>query len=171
MYVNLGDPSKENREEKIEIHSYDANNVDVTLAHIIAPLLMQLKEVRRGAPFVDSDDVPIKLQMTDEELTEFTAEGNTDTKWFDRWDYIIGEMIFAFQSKLEDWDEQFKSGEDDLNFVKITDKKYENDEELYTLVHGPNHTRKYDVKEIEKYQARMTNGFRLFGKYYESLWD
>jgi len=26
-------------------------------------------------------------------------------------------------------------------------------------------------EEIEKEQARISNGFRLFGKYYECLWD
>lgn len=28
-----------------------------------------------------------------------------------------------------------------------------------------------DRKEMEKEQERISNGFRLFGKYYESLWD
>ena len=28
-----------------------------------------------------------------------------------------------------------------------------------------------DRKEIEKEQERISNGFRLFGKYYENLWD
>jgi len=36
---------------------------------------------------------------------------------------------------------------------------------------GPNHTREYDVEGREKYQARITKGFKLFGKYYEGLWD
>ena len=29
----------------------------------------------------------------------------------------------------------------------------------------------YDSAAQEKHQERVNNGFRLFGKYYESLWD
>jgi hypothetical protein len=28
-----------------------------------------------------------------------------------------------------------------------------------------------DREEIQKEQDRISNGFRLFGKYYENLWD
>jgi len=28
-----------------------------------------------------------------------------------------------------------------------------------------------DIEEIKKEQQRISNGFRLFGKYYEALWD
>jgi hypothetical protein len=42
---------------------------------------------------------------------------------------------------------------------------------LWTWEHGPNHTREYDVEGREKYQDRITKGFKLFGKYYNGLWD
>ena len=69
---------------------------------------------------------------------------------------MLGEMIFAFKSKLYDWGEEFTSGELDFNdqFVK-----------------GPNHTFEIDSAGMKKHQSRIDNGFRLFGKYYEHLWD
>jgi hypothetical protein len=30
---------------------------------------------------------------------------------------------------------------------------------------------KYDCEGHKAWQARKANGFRLFGKYYEALWD
>ena len=31
--------------------------------------------------------------------------------------------------------------------------------------------RKYDFEGRKEYQKRISNGFRLFGKYYQALWD
>jgi hypothetical protein len=39
------------------------------------------------------------------------------------------------------------------------------------MVEGPNHTQVVDWDGMKAQQARITNGFRLFGKYYEGLWD
>jgi hypothetical protein len=36
---------------------------------------------------------------------------------------------------------------------------------------GPNYTFKVDREGMQAYQDRISNGFRLFGKYYEALWD
>jgi len=33
------------------------------------------------------------------------------------------------------------------------------------------HYNKWDTDGANAHQARMSNGFRLFGKYYENLWD
>ena len=39
------------------------------------------------------------------------------------------------------------------------------------MIEGPNHTLKMDYEGMKVYQERISNGFRLFGKYYENLWD
>ena len=128
----------------VRIDKWDTWSLDETLAHIIHPALVQLKNSVQGYPGDKELDIdaPINLE-TDE----------------DRWQWILGEMIFAFKSKLYDWGEEFTSGELDYNIV--------NDE----LVKGPNNTFKIDQKAMKECQARITNGFRLFGKYYEHLWD
>ena len=170
MYVKLGNPSRKNRAEKIVIHNYDTWSMDHTLAHIIVPMLVQLREVQHGAPFVENDDVPEELRATEEELQLNNEGGNTDDKYFDRWNYVMDEMIFAFQSKLEDWEEQFWSGEADMKFVEIPEKD-EDGEELYTMEYGPKHTLELDKEGRNVYQDRINNGFLLFGKYYNGLWD
>ena len=42
---------------------------------------------------------------------------------------------------------------------------------MYTMEYGPNNTFEMDTEGMKKFQARMTKGFKLFGKYYEGLWD
>ena len=171
MYVKLGPVGRKNRAETVVIDDYDVWNLDHSLALIIVPALKILKEKKQGAPFVDNEDVSNELRASDEDLHTYSKSGETDEHYFDRWDYVMDEMIFAFESKLEDWEEQFASGENDVKFVEIPDKKDEEGEPLWTWEHGPNHTREYDIEGREKYQARITKGFKLFGKYYNGLWD
>jgi hypothetical protein len=122
----------------IKIHNYDTWGMDHTLAHIILPMLVQLKATKHGAPDVDMKDVPKKLHATKKQLD---AYGGVDPKHFDRWDWILDEMIWAFEQKCrDDWMEDY-----DYN--------------------------KWDSEGAKAHQERMTNGFRLFGKYYENLWD
>ena len=42
---------------------------------------------------------------------------------------------------------------------------------MYEWLDGPNHTYKLDAEGMQLVQKRITNGYRLFGKYYEGLWD
>jgi hypothetical protein len=77
-------------------------------------------------------------------------------------------MIFAFESKQNDWEEQFQSGEHDMQWIKLTEGKLKGHSEM---VKGPNDTFEIDWEGRTAYQERITNGFKLFGKYYEGLWD
>ena len=171
MYVKLGPAGRKNRAEKVVIDDTDVWNLDHSLALIIAPALKILKEKKQGAPSVDNEDVPKFLRATDEELHTYSKNGDTDKNYFVRWDYVLDEMIFAFESKLEEWEEQFASGEHDYKFVEIPDKKDEEGQPMYTMEYGPNNTFEMDTEGMKKFQARMTKGFKLFGKYYEGLWD
>ena len=171
MFVKLGPVGRKNRAEKVVIDDSDTWNLDHSLALIITPALKQLKEKKQGAPFVHNEDVPKFLQATEEEIKEHNDGGDTDKHYFDRWDYVMDEMIFAFESKLEDWEEQFASGEHDYKFVEDPDKKDEEGQPMYKMEYGPNNTFEIDTEGMKKFQARMTNGYKLFGKYYEGLWD
>ncbi len=42
---------------------------------------------------------------------------------------------------------------------------------LFQMKDGPNNTYKCDYDGMKKVQERIDNGFRLFGKYYQALWD
>ena len=108
MYVRLGrfanedDPDDFERDQDIVIHPYDTWSMDHTLAIIIVPMLKQLKETKHGAPNVDCIDVPMKLQPTQLEVVRYREEGETDKNFFKRWDYVIDEMIWAFEQIVDD---------------------------------------------------------------------
>jgi len=117
---------------KVRIDKWDTWSMDHTLAHIVLPMLVQLKETKHGAPYVDPDDCPKDLRPKEQD------EYGTDDTHFARWDWILDEMIYAFDSK---------ANKDDVWMA----------EDAFGY--------------IDKEQKRISNGFRLFGKYYEALWD
>jgi len=72
------------------------------------------------------------------------------------WDEILDEMIWAFEQKCrDDWQDNYYGD-------YIEDQK-----------NGPmaGSFEWIDHEGQKAHQERMTNGFRLFGKYYENLWD
>jgi hypothetical protein len=92
-----------------------------------------------------------------------------------RWDWILDEMIFAFEMKCkDDWAMEFHSGEHDIKWVPVDADGNEvpkGEHRFYQMKDGPNHTHQVDMEGMQRVQERITNGFRLFGRYYENLWD
>jgi len=41
----------------------------------------------------------------------------------------------------------------------------------YQMKDGPKNTYKCDYEGMRVVEVRIQNGFRLFGKYYQALWD
>jgi len=152
----------------VKIDRYDTWSMDHTLADIILPMLKQLNAEKHGAPHVDDEDVPMELQSWTSPAKD---EYDTDGHHFARWDYVLNEMIFAFECKADDtWQEKFSSGEHDMKSVPCA-WDTEGKPTLYNLQKGPNDTYKCDYEGMREVQKRITNGFRLFGRYYEALWD
>jgi hypothetical protein len=131
------------RVQKIKIHidRWDTWSMDHTLAYIVLPMLKQLKETKHGAPYVESADVPKELRMNVHQKVAYKKDGTTDENFFKRWDWVLDEMIYAFDCK---------ANKDDVWM-------------------------RFDIKTqreaMDAEQERISNGFRLFGKYYENLWD
>ena len=164
--------SKKSRTIKVRIDKYDTWSMDHTLAHIALPMLKQLQATKHGAPHVDDEDVPEHLRSTAPGARDKCKnEWDTDDNHFKRWDWAMDEMIFAFESELDDsWEDQFRKGDYDLR-SKVVEWKDDGTPKLYQMYDGPNHTAETDWDGMKAYQARITNGFRLFGKYYQALWD
>jgi len=116
----------------VKIDKWDVWAMDTTLAHIILPMLKQLHADKHGAPNVDDEDVPEEIKSTSAPPKE--SVWDVDAHHFKRWDWVMNEMIWAFEYKLKDPDL------DDM-----------------------------DVWSANAVRAK--NGFKLFGKYYEALWD
>ena len=144
MKVNIEEYTDNGEDQKIEVHidKWDTWSMDYTLAPIILPMLIQLKETKNGAPDVDLEDVPEGLRPTNTEEWQklYNETGDTDDKFFERWDWVLDEMIYAFDCKA-------------------------NKDDVYM---------RFDINDrdgMKQEQERISNGFRLFGKYYENLWD
>ena len=94
---------KESKRVKVHIDEYDVWSFDGTLAHIILPGLIMLRDKKNGAPLVDDKDVPKRLRSTsDPDFDPKNNIGQTDKFFFDRWEYVMNEMIFAFEHILSD---------------------------------------------------------------------
>jgi len=156
----------------VKIDAQDTWSMDHTLAMVVLPMLKQLKELKHGAPTVADEDVPSPLRSTAPGARDRCEnEYDLDDNHFHRWDYVLDEMIFAFASKVDDtWQDKYSTGTIDRHTEPCA---WDSDGKptLYTSKEGPNHTFKCDYDGLRKEQARIANGFRLFGIYYESLWD
>lgn len=121
----------------VHVHDYDTWNADSTLAIIILPLLKKVAESKHGAPNTDDEDVPENLRSTPTNIYE------TSPTHFEKWDWIVEEMIWTFEQlhSSNDW------------------------ESLYHDEKG-----KFDIKGHQAHQERINKGLILFGKYYQCLW-
>lgn len=129
------------RKIKIDIDDYDVWSMDHTLSLIILPMLLKLKEVKHGSPLVDDEDVPEHLRST--AAPELTEEEKN---------YCATDAFFH---------DRWSWVIDEMIFAH---------ESLHNDWQDEYYDRKdYDgMRVVEK---RVGNGFRLFGKYYQGLWD
>ena len=130
----------------VHIDYWDTWNMDATLASIILPMLKQLKETKQGFPFVNNEDVPESLR------SEFDPEN----------------ILEPFEEPL------FKNFEEAGDEIWVARWDYVLDEMIWSFqfeADGKNLL--FDVSEEEyvEYSRKLANGFRLFGKYYQALWD
>ena len=166
----------EKRRVSVHIDPWDSWSADHTLADIILPLLIDLKRSKQGAPNVDAEDVPENMRPGKLEIEQYNKDGTTDALFFKRWDYVLDEMIWAFSEHTKDWDEsegQFHTGTHDIEWTPVDKDGNEvakDDAKLFRMDRGPNDTSKWDREGWQAYMDRKQNGFRLFGKYYTSLW-
>ena len=159
-------------EQKIKVHvdRWDTWSMDHTLAHIVVPMLKQLKETKHGVPMIDYEDMPEDLQYIERKYDQRARTDMVDQiqlieyddlseHEFQRqikcWDWIMDEMIWAFEQKITDaWEADYYGP-----WIPAEDGKPIGSFEWV------------DDEGRDKHQERMKNGFRLFGKYYEALWD
>jgi hypothetical protein len=161
-FLDIVDP----KIDYVKIDYWDTWSMDSTLSPIILPMLKQLRKDKHGAPFTNDADVPERLRSTTKAAIRSKKNTwDTDCNHFKRWDWIMDEMIWAFEQLCnDDHDAKFFSGESDIEWEK-------NDDGTSTMKRGPKDTRKFDRKGYTKHQERISNGTRLFGKYYQALWD
>lgn len=113
MKVEIGDfpDDSSGRDVSVEISTHDLWNLDHTLALIIHPALVKLKAAKAGAPFVDEDNVPEHLRMSELEMKEFHDGSDEQSKWFEKYDWVLGEMVWTFDQIAND-KEPLSAGEE-----------------------------------------------------------
>lgn len=117
--------SKKKRKIQVRIDKYDTWSMDHTLAHIIHPMLVQLQATKHGAPLVDDEDVPEELRSTS--CAPKQNEYDVDNNHFRRWDWVLNEMIFAFELHInDDYDELIERDERRRNGFRLFGKYYHN---------------------------------------------
>ena len=135
------------RKIKIKLHRYDTWAMDVTLAHIIVPMLEQLRDTKDGSPYIDNMDVPEQWRMDKEEqaicdncrgYADYPNEldyNRVENKFHGRYKWVLDEMIWAFGLYIKD---------------------------------GP---LDYDEAVAADQLRRKKHAMYLFGKYFDTLWD
>ena len=172
--------SKRKRIVYVKIDKYDTWNMDSTLTPIILPMLKQLKETKHGSFYVDDEDVPKEFHTSYQEhdydqldlFPEHKKEAD-EASWnliHSRCEWVMNEMIWAFEQLNTDWESQFHSG-----YADWKEEVYEWDENekplSYKLIESSDHTSKFDAEGYRNHSMRIDNGLKLFGKYYRGLWD
>ena len=148
---------KKKRNVKIKIDNYDVWSADYTMSLLILPLLKKLREVQHGAPHTNDEDVPEGLGLRSTEAPLKENEWDTDDNHFRRWDWIMDELIWTFEQLVDDdAEERFYDHSECVEGLGF-------EERLSKL--------KVDREGLQKFNERIENGLRLFGKYYRGLWD
>lgn len=165
MFVDIG-PYTNNGSDRsinIEIDGYDVWSMDHTLGLIVLPMLKKLQEIKHGSPDVEDDDVPDNLKSINAPSKE--NKWDTDENWHERWEWVLNEMIWAFEQIVDDDnDAQFHTGVIDFNWKKLPNGSSE-------MLRGPNDTHVFDAEGCKTHYERIKRGTTLFGKYYRGLWD
>ena len=164
------------RIQYVKIDHYDTWNMDSTLSPIILPMLKQLKATKHGSGYIELEDVPENLRYTQtedydaQETFDFYKDESTKKINCDvhvRYDWVLSEMIWTFeQLNDDDWENQYWITTPEIDFTKHPEDE---GKEVYPVrwkVQG-----ECDWEGRQKHQERISNGLRLFGKYYETLWD
>jgi len=155
--------SKQHRQLDIQIDKYDTWCMDNTLAHIIVPMLKQLREDTHGYP---SDFIDDESDWSQQKGFEGNGFEYPEDSGFDKWKATLDKMIWAFEQVIDDdWEDQYRTGEIEFDCVPCEDSDH------WQLVKGDGDTSTADYDGMRKHQERMQEGFDLFGKYYRNLWD
>ena len=178
MKVNIGKFPKGGKPQRVsvEIERWDTWNMAHTLADIVYPMLLKLKEEKMGIPgdFSDAGGE----DYIDQKSFEFYEESHNwaFNEKCKEWDVVLDKMIWSFEQLLDDdWESKYHHGKHETEWVE-SDKPYPNPvtgkmEPTYQMVDKNPDEHWYDVEGHQLHEERMREGFELFGKYYRNLWD
>lgn len=177
MNINIGPYPKHGfrRKVKIKIDYYDTYNMYTTLAKIIYPMLIQLRDTKHGVP---ADFAEVGGAEYDSQ-SSFEFYKDTNSEAFDekcnQWDEALNKMIWSFQQLADDeWNDKYHHGEIEFDFVDtepMLNPATGKMEVMHQMVDKNPNDHWYDVRGVVEHQNRIQEGLDLFAKYYMNLWD
>jgi len=177
MKVKIGRfPKGGSQKIDIQIDEFDTWNLDRTLALIIYPALIQLREEKQGVPH---DFSVVGGEDWDQQYCfDFYTESHNEAfeEKVKQWNIVLDKMIWSFEQIINDNDDMFHYGKyRDFKTRKINKTMVNpitgKTEELYELVDPTPSSHYFDADGYTMYHNRIQEGLELFGKYYRSLWD
>lgn len=179
MKVKLGKYPKGDAKRRVhvEVDGFDTWSLDHTLALIILPALIQLKNTKHGVPseFVERTGGDFDRNYCFEFLKE--DDDLVFDKLCDQWEEVLDKMIWSFQqlSIDDDYDSKYHHGHMEIGWEK-TPQKYPDPvtgkmEHMFQMVDKNPGEHWYDHVGHQLHDKRIQEGLELFGKYYRSLWD
>jgi hypothetical protein len=179
MKVNIGKFPKgpSDRKVSVTIDYFDSWNMDNTLALIIYPLLLQLKDTKQGVPSEFVNDVGGE-DYVEQDSFDFYKESHHESfnECTKRWDEVLEKMIWSFEQLVkQDYSDQYHHGVPNFEWEK-TDATMLNPvtgkvEKTYKMVDRNPDAHWYDFEGHQLHEARIQEGLELFGKHFRSLWD
>ena len=101
MKIKIG-PHRKNRAFNIHIDDFDVWSLDYTLACIIHPALIRLKETKHGYPELWEDGM-VTHHNYDRQLHFDFIDEEVETQYLiDKWNVIMDKMIYSFGQIVED---------------------------------------------------------------------
>ena len=101
MKIKIG-PHRKNRAFNIHIDDFDVWSLDYTLACIIHPALIRLKETKHGYPEL-WEDAMVTHHNYDRQLHFYFIDEEVETKYLiDKWNVIMDKMIYSFEQIVKD---------------------------------------------------------------------
>jgi hypothetical protein len=97
MKVNIGpfNPNRNRRKIKVHVDYFDTFSLDHTLALVILPCLIQLKNSQQGSPMI------IRSETDPKQLTFDYFEDDLESLYFEKnnvvWNEMLDKMIWSFQ--------------------------------------------------------------------------
>lgn len=168
---------RDERKAEVHIDGWDTWSLDHTLALIILPALLQLKNTKQGIPSsfgsVGGED------YDNQDSFDFYKETHNDAFEIGcrKWDETLDKMIWSFSQLVDgSWEEQYHHGEEPEYEWEETGDTYLHPttgkpEKTYRMVNKNLGKHWVDYTGIEEHQKRIDEGLELFGKYYRHLWD
>ena len=178
MKINIGKYPRKGPRRKInvQVDRFDTWGLDHTLATVIYPALIQLKQTKQGIPndFVDVGGEEYSTQQS----FDFYIESH-DEAWNEgakRWDETLDKMIWSFQQiAFEDYGDKYHHGKIKTDWEKSTNQFLNpitgKMEDTFTMIDKNPDEHWYDAEGHQLHEERVQEGLDLFGKYFRALWD